>query len=166
MQLCGNLNILWHYLSLELEWKLNFSSPVATTVFQICWHIKCISFTASSFRTWNSSAGIPSPPLPLLVVMLPKTHLTLHSRVSGSKWVITPSWFSGSLWCFLYSSSVYSSHLLLISFTSVRSIPFLSFIVPILVSQIFLMRSLVFHSIVFLYFFALITEEGFPISPW
>ena len=32
-------------------------------VFQICWHIECSTFTASSFRIWNSSTGIPSPPL-------------------------------------------------------------------------------------------------------
>ena len=31
-------------------------------VFQICWRIECSTFTASSFRIWNSSAGIPSPP--------------------------------------------------------------------------------------------------------
>ena len=35
-------------------------------VFQICWHIECSTFTASSFRIWNSSAGIPSPSLALL----------------------------------------------------------------------------------------------------
>ena len=51
---------------------------------------------------------------------------------------------------FLYSSSLYSYHLFLISSASVRSIPFLSFIEPIfawnvpLVSLIFLKRSLVF----------------------
>ena len=56
------------------------------------------------------------------------------------------------------------------SSASVRSTPFLSFIVPIfawsvpLVSWIFLIFSLS-HSIVFLYFFALIPEEGFLISP-
>ena len=59
-------------------------------VFQICWHIECSTFIASSFRIWNSSTGIPSPPLALFVVMLPKAHLTLHSRMSGSRWVITP----------------------------------------------------------------------------
>ena len=32
-------------------------------VFQICWHIECSTFTASSFRIWNSSTGIPSLPL-------------------------------------------------------------------------------------------------------
>ena len=31
-------------------------------VFQICWHIECSTFTAPSFRIWNSSTGIPSPP--------------------------------------------------------------------------------------------------------
>ena len=40
---------------------------------------------------------IPSPPLALFVVMLPKAHLTLHFRMSGSRWLITPSWLSGSL---------------------------------------------------------------------
>ena len=52
---------------------------------------------------------------------------------------------------FLYSSSVYSCHLFLISSASVRSLPFLSFIEPIfaqnvpLVSLIFLKRSGCFH---------------------
>jgi len=32
-ELCGSLNILWHCLSLGLEWKLIFSSPVATPEF-------------------------------------------------------------------------------------------------------------------------------------
>ena len=64
--------------------------------FQICWHIECSTFTASSFRIWNSSTGIPSPPLALFVVMVSKAHLTSHSRMSGSRWVITPSWLSGS----------------------------------------------------------------------
>ena len=79
-------------------------------VFQICWHIEWSTFTASSFRIWNSSTGIPSP-LALFVVMLPKAHLTLHSRMSDSRWMITPLWLSGSWRSFLYSSSVYSCHL-------------------------------------------------------
>ena len=75
--------------------------------------------------------------------------------MSGFRWVITPSWLPGSWRCFLYSSSVYSCLLFLISSASVRSIPFLSFIVPIfawkfpLVSLIFLTRSLVFSSLLF-----------------
>ena len=46
--------------------------------------------------------------------MLSKTHLTLHYRMTGSRWVIIPSWSSGSWRSFLYSSSVYSYHLFLI----------------------------------------------------
>ena len=124
-------------------------------VFQICWYIECSTFTASSFRIWNSSTGIPSPPLALFLVMLPKAHLTSHSRMSGSRWVITPSSLSGSWRSFLYSSSVYSYHLFLISSASVRSIPFLCSIEPIfawnvpLVSLIFLKRSLVFPILLF-----------------
>ena len=87
--------------------------------------------------------------------MLPKAHLTLHSGMSGSRWVITPLWLPGS-WrsSFLYSYSVYYFHLL-ISSASVRSIPFLSFIVPILAwniplaSQIFMKQSLVFPILLF-----------------
>ena len=52
-------------------------------VFQMCWQIECSTFTTSSFRIWNSSTGIPSPPLALFVVMLPKADLTSHSRMSG-----------------------------------------------------------------------------------
>ena len=81
-------------------------------VFQICWHIECSTFTPSSSRIWNSSTGILSPPVALFVVMLSKAHLTSYSRLSGSRWVITPSWLSGSWRSFLYSSSVYSCHLL------------------------------------------------------
>ena len=78
-------------------------------IFEICWHIECNTFTASSFRIWNSSTGIPSPPLALFVVMLSKAHLASHSMMSGSRWVITPSWLSGSWRSFLYSSFVYSN---------------------------------------------------------
>ena len=123
-------------------------------IFQVCWHIECSTFTASSFKSWNSSTGISLPPLALFVVMLPKAHSTSHSRMSGSRWVITPSWLSGSWRSFLYSSSVYSCHLLTSS-ASVRSKPFLSFIEPIFawnvprVSLIFLKRSLVFPIVLF-----------------
>ena len=40
-----------------------FQSCGHCRVFQICWHIDCSTFTASSFRIWYSSIGIPSPPL-------------------------------------------------------------------------------------------------------
>ena len=49
-----------------------FQSYGHCQVFQIWWHIECSTLTASSFRSWKSSAGIPSPPLAFFVVMLPK----------------------------------------------------------------------------------------------
>ena len=87
--------------------------------------------------------------------MLPKVHLTSDSRISGSRWVITPLWLSESLRSYLYSSSVYSCHLFLISSASIRSLLFLFFIMPIfawnilLVSLIFLKRSIVFPVLLF-----------------
>ena len=93
-------------------------------VFQICFYIQCNTLKMSSFRIWYCSTGIPSPPLPLFTVILPYTHLTLHSRISGSRWVILPSWLSESWRSFFYSSSVDSCHLFLISSASVRPIPF------------------------------------------
>ena len=132
-----------------------FQSYGHCRVFQICWHIECSTFTESSFRTWNSSTGIPLPPLALFVVMLPKARLISHSRMSGSRWVITPSWLSESLRSFLCSSFLYSCHLFLLSSASIRSILFLSFTVPIfawnvpLVSLIFLKSSLIFPILLF-----------------
>ena len=41
-------------------------------VFQLCWHIECSTFIASSFRFWNTTAGIPTLPLTFFIVMLPK----------------------------------------------------------------------------------------------
>ena len=90
---CEMSAVMWQFEhSLRLEWKLTFSSRVATAGFQICWHIECSTSTASSFRIWNRSTGIPSPALAFFIVMLPKAHLTSHSRMSSSSWVITPSW--------------------------------------------------------------------------
>ena len=156
VQSCNSLNFLWHCLSLGLEYKLTFSSPVATVEFsKLVGVLRCSTFTASSFRIWNSSTGILSPPLALFLVMLSKAHLTSHSRsLALDEWSQCCSYL-GHEDLFLYSSSVYSCHLFLISSAHVRSIPFLSFIVLIfawnipLVSLIFLKRSLVFPILLF-----------------
>ena len=88
------------------------------SIFHVCWHIECSTIKASSFRIWNSSAGVPSSPLALLIVRIPKAHLTSHSKTSGSRWGITLSWLSRSIRPFLYSSSVYFSF----QFSSVNSL--------------------------------------------
>ena len=96
-----NCAVVWTFCGIAFlwDWNENWPFPVLWPLlhFQICWHIKCSTFTASSFRIWNSSTGIPSPPLALFIVMLPKAHLTSHSRMSGSRWVIIPLLSSG-LW--------------------------------------------------------------------
>jgi len=48
--------------------------------------------------------------------MPPQTHLTSHSRMAGSTWVIISLWLSGSLRLSLHSSPVYSCHHFLIYF--------------------------------------------------
>ena len=66
--------------------KLTFSSPVATVEFSKFADILSAALLQHHIvRFLNSSAGIPSPPLALFVVMLPKAHLTSHSNMSGSK---------------------------------------------------------------------------------
>ena len=106
---CELSAIVWHFehcLALpffRVGMKTNlFQSYGHCWVFQICWHMECSTFTASSLRILNSSAGIPSHLLALFVVMLPKAHLTSCFRMSGSRWVITSSWLTGSWRSFFF----------------------------------------------------------------
>ena len=129
-----------HSLMLPFYWDWNenwhFQSYSHCWVSQICWYIEYSTFTVSSFRIWNNLTGISSAPLALFLVMLPKAHLTSHSRMSLGEWSHHHGYLSHE-----------SCHLFLISSASVRSIPFLSFIEPIFawnvpwVSLIFLKRS-------------------------
>ena len=154
-----NCEVVWTFFGIYLlwVWHENWGFPGLWPLlsFPYLLAVEYSILTASSFRSWNSSAGIQSTPLALFVVMLPKAYMTSCSRMSGSRWVITPSWLSESWRSFLYSSSVYSCHIFLIFSAPVRSIPFLSFIVPIfawnvpLVSLIFLKRFLVFPILLF-----------------
>ena len=92
-----NCAVVWAFFGIAFlgDWNETnlFQSCGHCLVFPICWHIECSTFTASSFRTWNSSTGIPS--LALFILMLPKALLISHSRMSDSRWVITQSWLSG-----------------------------------------------------------------------
>ena len=100
---CFGIAFLW-------DWNENWPFPVLRLLpsFPNLLAIECSTFTASYFRIWNSSTGIPSLPLALFVVMLSKAHLTSHSRISGSRWVITPSWLSGLWSSFLYDGILLS----------------------------------------------------------
>ena len=115
------------------------------------------------FKTWNSSTGIPSTPLTLFVKMLPKAHLTSHSRISGSRWVITSSWLSQSLRPLLHSFSVYSCHLFLISSALLGPYHLCPLLcpslqkIPLNISSFPEEISNLCHSTIFLYLFALLT---------
>ena len=73
-----NCAIIWTFFSIAFLWDWNENWP-----FQVLWPLLSfpnLPLKASSFRIWNSSPGIPSPPLALFEVMLSKAHLTSHSR--------------------------------------------------------------------------------------
>ena len=92
--------VAWTFFGIAFlwDWTENWPFPVLWPLLSfpnlLAYWVK--HFHTSSFRIWNSSTGISSPPLALFVVMLPKAHLTLHSRMSGSRLVITLSWLSPS----------------------------------------------------------------------
>ena len=91
-----NCVVIWKLFGIGMKTYL-FQSCGHSWVFQICWHIECSTLTASFFRIPNSSDIIASPQWALFIVMLSKAELALHCRMSGSTWVIIPSWLSGSL---------------------------------------------------------------------
>ena len=82
VQLFGSLNILWHCLSLGLEWKLTFSSPVATAEFSIYAATDQLFHSQPSmFLLWprqlpqcgdQTPASVPPPPRagPVLLTLL------------------------------------------------------------------------------------------------
>ena len=81
--------VLWPLLSFPnvlAYWVQHFHSVIFQDLKQLNWN----SITSTSFVRSDLS----------------KAHLTSHSRMSGSRWVITPSWLSGLWRSFLYSSSV------------------------------------------------------------
>ena len=58
-----NYAVVWIFFSLPsfgIWMKTDFFQSCGHCwVFQVCWHIKCSTFTSTSFRIWNSSDGIP-----------------------------------------------------------------------------------------------------------
>ena len=119
---------VWTFFSMAFlwDWNENWTFPVLWSPMNfpnlLAYWVQ--HFNSVILRIWNSSTGISSPLLAWFIVMIPKAHLTSHSRMFGSSWVITPSWLSGSWSSFLYSSSVCCCHLL-ISSASVSFCPFL-----------------------------------------
>ena len=84
-------SVLWPLLSIPNllpYWVQHFHSIILKDLKKLNWN----SITSTTFVRSAIS----------------KAHLTSHSRMSGSRWMITPSWLSGSWRSFLCSSSVYS----------------------------------------------------------
>ena len=149
------------------------------------WSLVLLTFLNSAWTIWKFSVHIMLKPslknfqhyFANMWDEFNCAHLSCHSRMSGSRWVITPSWLSGSwrgfcfcfCFCFVQFFCVFY-HLFFISSTSLWSIS------VVYCAHLFMKCSLGISnfleeisslslSIVFLYFFALITEEGFLISP-
>ena len=65
--MCSSLSILWHCLSLGLEWKLTFSSPVATVKFSKFAGILSATLSQQIWKAqqwpqdWKKSVFIPIP---------------------------------------------------------------------------------------------------------
>ena len=108
------------------------------------------TFTASAFRIWKNSAGIPSRPLALLWCFLRPIWLHILECLAPGE----QSHHHGYLGHEDLFRTVFLC-IFLISFGSVRSIPLLSFIVPIftwnvpLASLVFLKTSLFFPVLLF-----------------
>ena len=115
-----DLDESWHF---PVLWpQLNFPNLLAYWVKH---------FHASSFRTWNTSTGISSPPLALLRVLLPKAHLTLPPRcLALCEWS-----HNHCIWVimiFFWCSTMYSCYLFLISSASVGPYHFCALLWPYL----------------------------------
>ena len=66
-----NCAAVWAFFGIAFLWDWNenwpFSALSPLLSFPNYWHINCSTFTASAFRIWKSSTGIPSPSLGLIM---------------------------------------------------------------------------------------------------
>ena len=99
-----NCVVVWAFFGIAFLWGWNEDWP-----FPVLWpllsfpnllaywvqHFHSIIFQDLKELTWNSITPTSFVHVPLSL-MLPKVHLTSQSRMSGSRWMMTPLWFSGS----------------------------------------------------------------------
>ena len=89
--MCSECNCatVWTFFDITLLWDWNENWP-----FPVLWPLLSFPnmlaywvqhFNSCTFRIWNSSAGSSSLPLALFIVMLPKAHVTSHSKAL-SEW--------------------------------------------------------------------------------
>ena len=74
-----NCVVVWAFFGIAFLWDWNENGP-----FPVLWPLlsfpnlltyECSTFTASSFRIWNNSTGIPSPPLALFPKLIHKINV-------------------------------------------------------------------------------------------
>ena len=99
-----NCVVVWAFFGISFLWNWNENG-----LFPVLWPLlsfpSLLAYWVQHFHSiifQDSNPGIPSPPLALFVVMLPKDYLTSPSRMSECRWVITPSLLSGPLKSFLF----------------------------------------------------------------
>ena len=86
-----NCAVVWAFFGIVFlwDWKENWPFPVLWPLLSfpnlLAYWVKS-TFTASSFRIWNNSTGIPSHPLALFVVMLSKSHLNQRTSILQLQW--------------------------------------------------------------------------------
>ena len=104
-----NCALVWAFFGIAFLWDWNENWPLP-----VLWQL--LSF-ANLLPYWALSQhhlfGFE-------IVQFP--HLNSHSRMFGSRWVVTPSWFSGFWRSFLCHFPVYSCHLFLISSAFVNEV--------------------------------------------
>ena len=119
----SNCAIVWAFFGIAFlwDWNENWLFPVLWPLLSFpnllaYWvhHFDSINFQDLKQLNWNAITSTS------FVHSDAKAHLNSHSRMSGSSWVIIPSWLSWLWRSFLYSSSVYSCHLFSIFSASVR----------------------------------------------
>ena len=122
----------------------------------------------SCFRLLNSSTGMPLHPLALLTAVLPKTHLTLLSRMSDHTIVVIQF-----IWIFFYtvllcvlSISSWSLQCLLDATIYVLYCTRIWAKCSLDISSLPEESSSLSPSVVFLYFYTLFIEEGLLVSPF
>ena len=101
MQLCGSLSILWHCLSLGLEWKLTFSSPVATAEFSKFSGILNAALSQHHFSGFKIALWRPTRPFRINIQKRCPFHyrgLECKSRKSRNTWGNRQIWPWNTEW--------------------------------------------------------------------
>ena len=101
VQLCSSLSILWHCLSLGLEWKLTFSSPVATAEFSKFSGILNAALSQHHFSGFKIALWRPTRPFRINIQKRCPFHyrgLECKSRKSRNTWSNRQIWLLNMEW--------------------------------------------------------------------